>query len=476
MTTKGKVMAEDLTILAEAGVNARDMIKQAFGMTVDEIQKTGIDIQHVTDTIFEGMEVQFGGASKRMANTWDGVTTQMKKAWQELAIVLGDAGFFEAAKDAIKELTEQVKIFAKFANLRSVLETSAEGYKYVSRGVLDKMNFEAADVYRKQEMVDWARKFESAGFDTSEPRRSSIPAGYRSGLSKGITDKRYLVEGLGKAKDEMSSAAKEADKLRQEIEKLQDEFEQSKIFSGEHSTFEMMEQQLRSGSEISQMYAEAAKASNKEFADLAEKENERIMQQVDEYEKAFKSIESLSERTAEAMQDNFSDLFFDAMTGELKSLEDYADAVFKSIARMVSDLASQELARGIFGANMQGGGWLSQIIGAFGGGAANLPINQPGYPGAETFHKGGISGSGGNRRSVPLSAFSFAPRLHSGLMSNEMPAILEKGETVIPKGGSRNRMNVSFNFYSQTGSYNRDSVASAQAALMGTLRRAERRN
>ena len=43
--------------------------------------------------------------------------------------------------------------------------------------------------------------------------------------------------------------------------------------------------------------------------------------------------------------------------------------------------------------------------------------------------------SGGSIRSIPASYFSNAPRYHAGLMPDEQPAILQKGETVIPKGG-----------------------------------------
>lgn len=40
-------------------------------------------------------------------------------------------------------------------------------------------------------------------------------------------------------------------------------------------------------------------------------------------------------------------------------------------------------------------------------------------------------------RSVSPSLFANAPRLHQGLRNNEFPAILERGEEVIPKNGAR---------------------------------------
>ncbi len=57
---------------------------------------------------------------------------------------------------------------------------------------------------------------------------------------------------------------------------------------------------------------------------------------------------------------------------------------------------------------------------------------------AGVFHGGGVVGRGGTRRRVPAALaplFAMAPRYHSGgiagLKPNEVPAILERGETVL---------------------------------------------
>ena len=73
----------------------------------------------------------------------------------------------------------------------------------------------------------------------------------------------------------------------------------------------------------------------------------------------------LSQRTAEAMQSNFSDLFYDAITGELDSFSDYFRAFGKSILRAWSDIMGQMAAQSIFGDDFKGGGLLSQLGGWF---------------------------------------------------------------------------------------------------------------
>jgi len=57
--------------------------------------------------------------------------------------------------------------------------------------------------------------------------------------------------------------------------------------------------------------------------------------------------------------------------------------------------------------------------------------------GAGIMHEGGVVGyDTGGFRFVPSSVFAHAPRLHSGLRPDEFPAILQYGETVLPRGVS----------------------------------------
>lgn len=83
---------------------------------------------------------------------------------------------------------------------------------------------------------------------------------------------------------------------------------------------------------------------------------------------------------------------------------------------ILAQVASQLLQMGSGGGI--GGGFLSGILGSI-------------------FHQGGVVGSGGPKRNVHPAVFAGAPRMHSGgvagLRSGEVPAILQKGEVVIPK-------------------------------------------
>jgi len=60
-----------------------------------------------------------------------------------------------------------------------------------------------------------------------------------------------------------------------------------------------------------------------------------------------------------------------------------------------------------------------------------------------SWHKGGRVGIDfAPQRTVPMSIFTNAPRLHNGLRRDEFPAILQQGETVYPKNAPQNSITI----------------------------------
>ena len=111
----------------------------------------------------------------------------------------------------------------------------------------------------------------------------------------------------------------------------------------------------------------------------------------------------LMEGTAQAMQDAFSAISFDAMQLKLKTLGDYLRSFLTSIQQSISKVFGQLAAQGI----MMGIGAL------FGTPTAGGPI---------MVHSGG-----------------YIPRFHAGgLSSDEVPAILQRGEYVINRRAVEN--------------------------------------
>ena len=138
--------------------------------------------------------------------------------------------------------------------------------------------------------------------------------------------------------------------------------------------------------------------------------------------------EQMAQTTSDAMATSFSDGFFAVFEEGIDGLGDAFENFAESIIKSMIDIQAQQLAMGIM-SNL-GGLFTSSWSGT----------NYTDYAGIGGRHKGGEvkSGTESFKRYVPTALFNSAPRLHSGLMSDEFPAILQKGEMVIPKDGWKN--------------------------------------
>lgn len=93
------------------------------------------------------------------------------------------------------------------------------------------------------------------------------------------------------------------------------------------------------------------------------------------------------------------------------------------------------------------------------------------------FHEGGVVGETlAGRRAVPAHAFIGARRFHNGLMPDEFPAILQKGETVLPKNTRMGGNNIVFNITTPNAQSFMDSRGQIMAKFAGEMQRSRTRN
>lgn len=142
------------------------------------------------------------------------------------------------------------------------------------------------------------------------------------------------------------------------------------------------------------------------------------------------AIEGLESYAAEAMDlgGNIGDGIVQAFNSAGQALDQFVrtgKADMKGfVASIIADFAQIGAKRFILGplANL-----LQGALGGIGGG----------YMGATVMHSGGMVGTGGTARQVPASLFAGAQRFHSGgwpgLRSDEVPAILQRGERVLSR-------------------------------------------
>ena len=123
--------------------------------------------------------------------------------------------------------------------------------------------------------------------------------------------------------------------------------------------------------------------------------------------------------------------FVSGFISDLKSGTSASDALRNALSKLADQLLDMTLNEGfkmLFQGLFPGATTISPASGSSGflGALAGL------IPSA---HTGGVVGIGGVQRSVSPMAFIGAPRMHNGgLAGDEVAAILQRGETVIPRG------------------------------------------
>ncbi len=149
---------------------------------------------------------------------------------------------------------------------------------------------------------------------------------------------------------------------------------------------------------------------------------------------AFEATRSVIRGSA----DDLTTLFDDLPTKGLSAFADFASGLLRTWTHMINQILAQKLAAAIFG----DGSGLQAFFGKLIGGAASAAGGSGGLAGTfdipiEGYHTGGIVGQDGTPRTVSAAAFYRAPRMHAGgIAGDEVPAILQKGERVIPRGQS----------------------------------------
>ena len=162
------------------------------------------------------------------------------------------------------------------------------------------------------------------------------------------------------------------------------------------------------------------------------------IERIEEIELALEELGKTAKVAANEMKSTFRDAGEGALASfidQTRSASEAWDDFVGNIRRKVAQLLSEKIIDRLFA--VLGGIGTGGTGGGSGGGIGNFF--------ASLFHSGGVVGlAGAKRRLSALAALEFAgaPRLHAGgLASNEVPAILERGEEVLTRRDPRHRMN-----------------------------------
>jgi tape measure domain-containing protein len=173
----------------------------------------------------------------------------------------------------------------------------------------------------------------------------------------------------------------------------------------------------------------AIKEYNRVIREINEKNNTWLNGLIDgaaKYAEKVGTIRSawseFASSTLNSIEEGFADIFISATKG-FRDLGDVAKRILNEILN--------QMIRILF---------IQRLVGSIAGAAGVAPEVK-----AEIKHTGDKSGVS---RSMPSAMFNGAPRLHNGLVAGEYPAILQRGESVIPRGQSIGG-NISINIVDQ---------------------------
>lgn len=235
MKTLGKLSAEELNQMAEAGINARKYLTQAFGKTVEELQKSKHSIDEIIDAIWKGLDADFGGAAKKAQDSWKGMTATFKSYLEEIARQVMEAGIFDEMKTQLKGINEELSEWLK--TNEGIIKQNVPEYirntKEALQGIWDVISYDPAIIEwglvglafggRKGAIImgslghmkEWVENLSAAmGLVSSGMVDISEVA------TANFTELKELVESFGNL-DALQALEKQAKGLREEIEHLQ---------------------------------------------------------------------------------------------------------------------------------------------------------------------------------------------------------------------------------------------------------------
>lgn len=114
MAGKGVVSMEELRQqLGEAVPTAMSLMARGVGVSMGELTKKvslgTVEARSAIQAMTLEMAREYSGAGEEMMNTWVGMIAKLKTEWLLFAKEIGDAGLFDAAKDAVAGLSKIMK-------------------------------------------------------------------------------------------------------------------------------------------------------------------------------------------------------------------------------------------------------------------------------------------------------------------------------------------------------------------------------
>jgi len=376
-----------------------------------------------------------------------------------LALTQSSASSAEDLADALRDAVSAMASLGSFADsLDKALAVSAAKVEAIRTGANAAVAGNIAGMRmdldrRMQEAVD-------TGVDRSTVER--MYGGQRGRIGQLESSENERVRLQETSRDTARTTRSGQSDFERDLENAQ------KIFDGLYDSaeayrgrLESIQLQYQSGEITLQQYTDAMEQLKEATADGTYVMESAQQALIDYSANAVKYGDEIANALTSAFKGAEDALTDFVMTGKL-DFNDLANSIVADITRIAIRSAILGPLASSLGGALGGGGGLGSML-------------------AGVFHNGGIVGAGGNAgRKISATAFIGAPRFHDGgmvgLRPNEVPAILERGEKVIPKDKVDKGGSVTVNMTINTPDANSFRRSENQVASMArmALQRAQR--
>lgn len=107
ISAQGKVYAQDLRQLANAGINVNQILAQ-FGLTLHDVGESGLDAKTFLEALWIYLERTYGGMMQRQMQTLSGQLDELRSKWEIFLNTVGKSGPYQAAVQALKTINQEV--------------------------------------------------------------------------------------------------------------------------------------------------------------------------------------------------------------------------------------------------------------------------------------------------------------------------------------------------------------------------------
>lgn len=282
--------------------------------------------------------------TSKMEEYQKAMTEPIKRAQQEA---------FENLKNESAILTAQLTGDKK-AQAEAEYQIAVSG---LDRERREKMKSVALDMNDVQAKLEVEKQYNAQVAVLEQEKQAKIRDGYTEEANNLLDINRFKMEIYNQNEVEVNSANRRI--LDSTIARLEKEL-QNEMLNAEEKR------------KIYQELADFKKQRDSESITTGEAFSAGIKEQVKSWGTYFDNIREVGKAAAQGLRDAFSDFFFDAMTGKLKSLSEYFRSFLQSIARAISQMLANAMVSKLLGgflgggaAGGSGGGWLSRIFGGF---------------------------------------------------------------------------------------------------------------